>query len=181
MYLVESLKTLFRRIAAFLVPFYVILARVMCPFTLCRSGSRLIISQSCVPELWTLCPKALIEYRQSNYGTIQNDICTIKGRKLLNVIDAQCHFCQSDDWIFCVSLATRTCNVWRYVLSHICRSIGRHLERYQNVIYYFSFQVATPLCCKPCCYTSQWGNSATLISRAARCWLEQIDKPQTRV
>ena len=36
---------------------------------------------------------------------------------------------QSDDWIICELLATRTCNVWCYVLSRICRSIRHHFNR----------------------------------------------------
>ena len=35
---------------------------------------------------------------------------------------------QSDDWIFSVSLVFRTCNVWCYALSGICRSIRCHLS-----------------------------------------------------
>ena len=40
-----------------------------------------------------------------------------------------CHLGQLEDWIFCVSLATPTCNGWRNVLSHICQRIGHHFKR----------------------------------------------------
>ena len=35
---------------------------------------------------------------------------------------------QLENWIVCVLLATRTCNVWCKVLIRICRSIGRHFK-----------------------------------------------------
>jgi len=37
---------------------------------------------------------------------------------------------QSDGWIFCVSLAKRTCTVLHNVLSRICWSTGSHFKRY---------------------------------------------------
>ena len=41
--------------------------------------------------------------------------------------NAQCHFGQSEDWIFCVSLATCTCIGWHNILSGFCRSIKLRL------------------------------------------------------
>jgi len=35
---------------------------------------------------------------------------------------------QLEDWIFCVSLASRTCNVWRNMLSRIWQRMGRHFK-----------------------------------------------------
>ena len=36
---------------------------------------------------------------------------------------SQYHLGQSEGWLFCFLLTTLTCNVWRNMLSHICRSI----------------------------------------------------------
>ena len=47
---------------------------------------------------------------------------------------AQCHLGQSEDWIICVSLALYTCNVWRNMLSRICRSIEHHFKCSVNTI-----------------------------------------------
>jgi len=41
---------------------------------------------------------------------------------------------QSEDWICCVSLATRKCDVWHNVLCRTCRSIWRHFKRYVNTV-----------------------------------------------
>ena len=42
---------------------------------------------------------------------------------------SQHHLSQSEYWIICVSLATRTWNVWHIVLSSICGSNGLHFKR----------------------------------------------------
>jgi len=53
-----------------------------------------------------------------------------RNRRIIRyVIRHNASFGQSEDWIFCVSLATRTCNGWRNVLSRNCRTIGRHFKR----------------------------------------------------
>jgi len=47
------------------------------------------------------------------------------GGKLGYVIS---HLGQYEDWIVCVYLATTTCNVWRNMLSRICRSMECHFK-----------------------------------------------------
>jgi len=46
----------------------------------------------------------------------------------------ECHLSQLIDWMFCVSLVSRTCNVWRNRLSHICWSIEHHFKRPVNTL-----------------------------------------------
>ena len=53
-------------------------------------------------------------------------VVQITGGELHNVI--------TEGWIFCVSLATRTCNVWLNKLSRICWSIKRHFKRSFNTL-----------------------------------------------
>jgi len=61
-------------------------------------------------------------------GTIWNDAMSDNKRQFTIRYNVHCHLShlsQSEDWIFRVSLATPTCNVWHYVLSRICRSMER--------------------------------------------------------
>jgi len=58
---------------------------------------------------------------------------------------------QSDDWIICVLLATRTWNVQCYFLSRICRSIRHHFNRSVTHEPYVSLLLMSrmlSLCCR---------------------------------
>jgi len=59
-----------------------------------------------------------------------------KGGELRNVLTREHHSSQSEDWTFCVSLATRTCNVWYKLLSPICQSTGRHFKHFVDMLIY---------------------------------------------
>ena len=63
-------------------------------------------------------------YWQPVCWTIWNDVW----RENTLSHNAQLHFGQLEDCIFCVSLATLTCNVWRNMLSCICQNIRRHFK-----------------------------------------------------
>ena len=61
--------------------------------------------------------------------TLWNDVwCSDKWWEIKYRHNVQCHLGQSENWIFCVPLVTPTWNVWRNVLSRICRSIRRHFK-----------------------------------------------------
>jgi len=49
--------------------------------------------------------------------------------KLRNIITQKRHLGKSKDWIFLVSLATCTSNVWSNAISRICQSIRPHFKR----------------------------------------------------
>jgi len=54
-----------------------------------------------------------LKFRQSVCRTIWNDFIMLdKKRKFTLCHYVQRHLGQSENWIFCVSLVTRTCNVW---------------------------------------------------------------------
>jgi len=55
----------------------------------------------------------LLTYGQPFCRTIWIDVWFNKRRKITLCHITQRHLGQSEDWIFCVSLATSTCNVWR--------------------------------------------------------------------
>jgi len=52
-------------------------------------------------------------------------------QKAGNYVTSQCttYFGQIKNWLFCVSLATCSCHVWRNMLSYICQSIRCHFKR----------------------------------------------------
>ena len=62
-------------------------------------------------------------YQQPVCRTIWNGVMCDKRREITLHHNIRYHLGQSEDWIFCVTLVTRTRNVWRNVLSHICQSI----------------------------------------------------------
>ena len=70
-----------------------------------------------------------LTFQQSICHTTRYDVWDNNRREVTKRHYAQRHLSQSEDWIFCVSLATRTGNERRYALSRICRSIGRHFKR----------------------------------------------------
>ena len=60
------------------------------------------------------------------FGPLEVTFGQTKGGKLYNI--TQRYLGQSKGLIFCISLHARTCNVWRYMLSRICRIIRRHFK-----------------------------------------------------
>jgi len=70
-----------------------------------------------------------IRYRRPSWRTIWMYVWSNKRREITkcryvcNVIWAK-----TDGWIFCVSLSTCTCNIWRNALIRNCRSIRCHIK-----------------------------------------------------
>ena len=59
-------------------------------------------------------------------GPFWNDIWLDLRREIMLGHNAQRHLGRSENWIFCVSLATSKFNIWLNILSRICQSIGCH-------------------------------------------------------
>jgi len=68
-------------------------------------------------------------YRQSVCQTVWNDVMSDNRQEFTLRQYVQQHLSQSEDWIFCVSMVTCTCDVSYNTLSCICRSIKRHFKR----------------------------------------------------
>ena len=76
-----------------------------------------------------------IRISQSNNGSAMylsdwNDVMSAKKRlfTLYMYQNVHRHFGQSENWILCVSMATRNCNVWRITFSRCCCYFKRYVD-----------------------------------------------------
>jgi len=82
---------------------------------------------------FTLNLNAMTFYQQTCWNDV---LCQTKTWEFMLCHNVEHHLGQSEDWIFWVSLVTRTCNVWRNELS---RQFVGHWTSFQEVCQYVNY------------------------------------------
>jgi len=138
-----------------------------------------VLEVLCTNPVFVLCTGRLcnnsvyqLTHQQPVCLTIWNYVWPENKRQMTKHHNAQCHLGQLEDWIFCVSLSRPTCNIWRNVLSHTCRSIGCQFKRSINTVIPCVLQGCWT-CCTVCWLThprpSTWSrrNTSSPLSRSS--------------